>query len=108
MPNLRAFAERGMRFSQAISVATWTRPALLGLYGGALVDAALQPVPVASTPTARASVSRSGRGHALSRPTSEPPWRATKIAAGARTPSGTSSTSSKRRTGSAARRRCVG
>lgn len=36
MPNLQALAGRGARFTQAVSCATWTRPALLGLYGGEL------------------------------------------------------------------------
>ncbi len=39
MPHLRAFAERGTRFTQAIASATWTRPSLLSLYGGDLPNA---------------------------------------------------------------------
>ena len=36
MPRLRALAEGGARFDQAITAATWTRPALLALLGGDL------------------------------------------------------------------------
>ena len=39
MPRLRSYAGQSVSFTQAISAATWTRPALLGLLGGDLPTA---------------------------------------------------------------------
>ena len=39
MPELQKFAQKGARFEQAITSATWTRPALLSLLGGDLPSA---------------------------------------------------------------------
>lgn len=39
MPNLRALVKRGASFDQAITAATWTRPALLAILGGDLPTA---------------------------------------------------------------------
>ena len=39
MPHVKKLADRGARFDQAITAATWTRPSLLALYGGDLPSA---------------------------------------------------------------------
>lgn len=39
MPNLQAYGKRGVRFSQAITAATWTRPSMLSMLGGDLPTA---------------------------------------------------------------------
>ncbi len=39
MPEVQKFAQKGARFDQAITAATWTRPALLALLGGDLPSA---------------------------------------------------------------------
>jgi len=39
MPEVQKFAQKGARFEQAITAATWTRPALLSLLGGDLPSA---------------------------------------------------------------------
>lgn len=39
MPEVQKFAQQGTRFDQAITAATWTRPALLALLGGDLPSA---------------------------------------------------------------------
>ncbi|HEX4461807.1 MAG TPA: sulfatase-like hydrolase/transferase, partial [Polyangia bacterium] len=39
MPRLRALADQGARFTQAITAATWTRPSVLAMFGGDLPTA---------------------------------------------------------------------